>query len=118
MTLKHYALTTLASASLTLAADQPQAMPHSFTANLGLFSEYRFRGIDQTFGRPALQGGFDCSHASGFHAGNWNANLSSERPGLSGRPPGKGFLRWRQEPGRRLPSGYQPSNKIHHALKT
>ncbi|MFB8829564.1 TorF family putative porin [Azotobacter sp. CWF10] len=53
MTLKHYALTTLASASLTLAADQPQATPHSFTANLGLFSEYRFRGIDQTFGsRP------------------------------------------------------------------
>jgi uncharacterized protein (TIGR02001 family) len=83
MTLKHYALTTLASASLTLAADQPQAMPHSFTANLGLFSEYRFRGIDQTFGRPALQGGFDCSHASGFHAGNWNANLSSG-PGYPG----------------------------------
>ena len=77
MTLKHYALTTLASASLTLAADQPQAMPHSFTANLGLFSEYRFRGIDQTFGRPALQGGFDYSHASGLYAGNWNSNVSS-----------------------------------------
>ncbi|SEI42651.1 conserved hypothetical protein [Azotobacter beijerinckii] len=77
MTIKHYALTTLATASLTLAADQPRAMPHTFTASLGPFSEYRFRGIDQTFDRPPLQGGFDCSHASGFHTGNWNSNLSS-----------------------------------------
>jgi uncharacterized protein (TIGR02001 family) len=27
--------------------------------------------------RPALQGGFDYSHASGFYAGNWNSNVSS-----------------------------------------
>jgi|GEM_PF-2404575 len=78
MTLKHYALTTLATASLTLAADQPRAMPHTFTASLGPFSEYRFRGIDQTFDRPALQGGFDCNHAV-----NWNANVGSG-PGCPG----------------------------------
>ncbi|SFA74226.1 TorF family putative porin [Azotobacter beijerinckii] len=82
MTLKHYALTTLATASLTLAADQPRAMPHTFTASLGPFSEYRFRGIDQTFDRPALQGGFDCNHAV-----NWNANVGSG-PGCPGCPGG------------------------------
>ncbi len=53
------------------------ASPHTLTANLGLFSSYRFRGIDQTFGKPALQGGFDYAHASGFYLGNWNSNVNS-----------------------------------------
>ena len=47
------------------------------TANIGLYSSYRFRGIDQTFGKPALQGGFDYAHASGFYAGNWNSNVNA-----------------------------------------
>ena len=58
----------------------PEAAPlaeHTLSGNLGLFSSYRFRGIDQTFGKPALQGGFDYSHSSGFYAGNWNSNVSS-----------------------------------------
>jgi uncharacterized protein (TIGR02001 family) len=53
------------------------ASPHTLTANVGLFSSYRFRGIDQTFGKPAIQGGFDYAHESGFYAGNWNSNVSS-----------------------------------------
>ena len=52
------------------------ASPHTFTANVGLFSDYRFRGISQTFGKPAIQGGFDYSHESGFYLGNWNSNVS------------------------------------------
>ena len=58
------------------AAAEP-ASPHTLTGNLGLFSSYRFRGIDQTFGKPALQGGIDYSHESGIYAGNWNSNVSS-----------------------------------------
>ena len=53
------------------------AGPHTLTANVGLFSSYRFRGIDQTFGKPAIQGGFDYAHESGFYVGNWNSNVSS-----------------------------------------
>jgi len=53
------------------------ASPHTLTANIGLYSSYRFRGIDQTFGKPALQGGFDYAHTSGFYAGNWNSNVNS-----------------------------------------
>ena len=49
--------------------------PHTLTANVGLFSEYRFRGIAQTAFRPALQGGFDYAHESGFYVGNWNSNV-------------------------------------------
>lgn len=59
------------------AAPAAPAGPHTLTGNIGLFSSYRFRGIDQTFGKPALQGGFDYSHESGFYAGNWNSNVSS-----------------------------------------
>jgi len=58
------------------AAPAAEASPHTLTGNVGLFSSYRFRGIDQTFGKPALQGGFDYSHASGFYVGNWNSNVS------------------------------------------
>lgn len=53
------------------------ASPHTFTANIGLYSSYRFRGIDQTYGKPALQGGFDYAHTSGFYLGNWNSNVNS-----------------------------------------
>lgn len=59
------------------AAPAAEASPHTLTGNAGLFSSYRFRGIDQTFGKPALQGGVDYSHSSGFYIGNWNSNVSS-----------------------------------------
>ena len=36
-----------------LAQAQAQS-PHSFSANVGLYSEYVFRGIKQTAGEPAL----------------------------------------------------------------
>lgn len=50
--------------------------PHTVSANIGLVSDYRFRGISQTFKNPAVQGGFDYSHSSGFYLGNWNSNVS------------------------------------------
>jgi uncharacterized protein (TIGR02001 family) len=59
------------------AAAAAPASPHTITGNLGIYSSYRFRGIDQTFGKPALQGGIDYSHSSGFYLGNWNSNVSS-----------------------------------------
>ncbi len=49
---------------------------HAFSGNIGLASEYRYRGIAQTDGRPALQGGFDYGHASGLYAGTWASNVS------------------------------------------
>ncbi len=59
------------------AAAAAEASPHTLTGNVGLFSSYRFRGIDQTYGKPALQGGFDYSHSSGVYLGNWNSNVNS-----------------------------------------
>ena len=60
------------SALPVIAADSP----HTFTGNVGLATEYLYRGIAQTRGKPALQGGFDYAHASGFYAGAWGSNIS------------------------------------------
>jgi uncharacterized protein (TIGR02001 family) len=64
------------AAAPAIAAAQASA-PSPVTGNLSLVSDYRFRGLSQTFQRPALQGGFDYAHASGFYLGNWNSNVSS-----------------------------------------
>ncbi|MBA2960652.1 MULTISPECIES: TorF family putative porin [Ramlibacter] len=45
------------------------------TGNVTLASDYRFRGFTQTNYGPALQGGFDIAHKSGFYVGNWNSNV-------------------------------------------
>src|ERR1043166_8444938 len=58
------------------AAPAEPASPHTFTGNVGLFSQYIFRGLTQTDGDPALQGGFDYSHSSGFYLGTWASNIS------------------------------------------
>ena len=50
--------------------------PHTFTGNVGLFSQYIFRGLTQTNQKPAIQGGFDYSHEAGFYAGVWASNIS------------------------------------------
>lgn len=61
-----------------LAADAaPAPTPeHTLTGNMGIFSQYIFRGLTQTDRDPALQGGFDYSHSSGFYAGTWASNIS------------------------------------------
>jgi len=58
------------------AAAAPPPSPNTFTANATLVSDYRFRGISQTFKLPAIQGGFDWSHSSGWYAGTWGSNIS------------------------------------------
>ena len=52
-----------------------------------LASDYRYRGITQGNFRPAIQGGFDYAHASGFYIGNWNSSISWISDGYSGTSP-------------------------------
>jgi len=65
----------LVAAGMTPAAYAAES-EHSLTGNIGLYSQYIFRGLTQTDRDPALQGGFDYSHASGFYAGTWATNIS------------------------------------------
>jgi len=56
------------------AADAPEASP--ITANVTVVNDYRYRGISQSDFKPAIQGGFDYAHESGFYIGNWNSSIS------------------------------------------
>jgi uncharacterized protein (TIGR02001 family) len=75
---------TLLAAAVSAAAALPglanaqaaAASPHTLTGNMAIVSDYRFRGISQTYEQPAIQGGIDYSHASGFYLGNWNSSVS------------------------------------------
>ena len=73
-------LGTLALPTAVFAADAaPAAAPapaYTISYNVGLFSQYIFRGLTQTDKKPALQGGVDFSHASGLYVGAWGSNIS------------------------------------------
>ena len=47
------------------------------TANVGLTSDYRFRGVSQSNNGAAVQGGIDYAHSSGLYLGNWNSSVST-----------------------------------------
>lgn len=68
---------TLLSATASAQATAPAPAPeHTLTGNLSLNSDYRFRGISQSWKLPAVQGGFDYAHSSGAYAGVWASNVS------------------------------------------
>jgi uncharacterized protein (TIGR02001 family) len=72
-------LIAVALTSLTLPALAQQKAPepeYTLTGNVAIVSDYRYRGISQTDKKPAIQGGFDFAHKSGFYLGNWNSNVS------------------------------------------
>jgi len=45
------------------------------SGNVALTTDYRFRGWSQTTSDPAVQGGFDYNHDSGFYVGTWGSNV-------------------------------------------
>lgn len=72
---------TLFAAALlagTTAMAQTKAPEPDYTLayNVAAYTDYRFRGISQTSFNPALQGGVDFSHKSGFYAGAFASNVS------------------------------------------
>ncbi len=72
-----------AVAAAPAAAPAEPASPHTLTFNIGLYSEYMFRGVSLSDG-PALQGGIDYGHSSGFYAGTWWSNIDKEFTGHGG----------------------------------
>lgn len=70
------ALALASLAALPGFAAAQASSPHTVAGNMSIVSDYRFRGISQTFVQPAIQGGIDYSHSSGFYLGNWNSNVS------------------------------------------
>src|SRR6476619_843017 len=67
-----------AAAQTAAPAAAPAPAPSPVTGNMTIASDYRFHGISQTYLGPAIQGGIDYAHASGFYIGNWNSNVASQ----------------------------------------
>jgi uncharacterized protein (TIGR02001 family) len=68
----------LAVATPAFAQDEATAPPKPITVSgsVGLVSDYRFRGVSQSDGNLAVQGGITIAHSSGFYIGTWGSNLA------------------------------------------
>lgn len=70
------AAVALALACAAAHAQDADTPAFTFAANVGVVSQYVFRGLSQTAERPALQGGLDYAHSSGLYAGTWMSNVN------------------------------------------
>ncbi len=52
--------------------DPPSAI--TITGNVQLVTDYRFRGLSQSSGDPAIQGSINVNHSSGLYAGVWSSS--------------------------------------------
>jgi uncharacterized protein (TIGR02001 family) len=66
----------LVAALVASFAAPAMAEESPFSANVSITSNYLYRGLSQTGNKPALQGGFDYAHESGFYAGVWGSSIS------------------------------------------
>lgn len=62
-------------ASTALMAQTAPTPDYTLSYNVGVVSDYRFRGISQTSRDPALQGGVDLGHKSGLYLGVWGSHV-------------------------------------------
>ena len=67
--------TSIASAVSLSALTMPSIAAAEVSANIGVVSNYLFRGVTQTDDRAAVQGGLDYAHESGFYAGTWASTV-------------------------------------------
>jgi uncharacterized protein (TIGR02001 family) len=72
---KPIVLAAAVAACLAAGAARAQAPEHSFTGRVAGYSEYEYRGISQTSGKPAAQLNLDYAHRSGFYAGTFVSNI-------------------------------------------
>jgi len=66
-------LALLATSSAAFAQTAPAAP--EVTYNVGVVSQYRYRGLAQSKGLPALQGGVDYTNANGAYLGAWASTI-------------------------------------------
>ena len=64
-------MVALALTGLTRAAEPESTLFY----NVGVVNNYLYRGISQTRGEPAVQGGVDYAHKSGVYVGAWASSI-------------------------------------------
>lgn len=87
---KSLVVAALAASGAAFAQTAAPAPDYTLSFNVGAVTDYRYRGISQSRLKPALQGGLDFSHKSGFYLGTW---LSTIR-WLEDIPGGDGPVEW------------------------
>lgn len=69
---------TLSTIAAGAFADEAATSPHQLSGTATAVSDYIFRGLTQTWGRPAVQGSIDYVHSSGVFASLWASNISKK----------------------------------------
>ncbi len=67
--------------SALLLASAPLTSQAEVSLNIGVASNYLFRGVTQTDDKAAIQGGIDFEAASGFYIGTWASNVDFDGAG-------------------------------------
>lgn len=68
-------VTSLAVPSMAHAQETADDNGVTVSANVALTTDYRFRGVSLSGGDPAIQGGVDVAHESGFYVGTWASSI-------------------------------------------
>lgn len=81
-------LSLISCASLALLApaaaraqDVPEPRVITLSGTAAVVSDYRFRGVSQSGGDPAVQGGLTVTHETGLYASAWSSSISFARLG-------------------------------------
>jgi len=73
MKMKKLVLSLIGVSMLSISAGASAA---TIEANVGIASDYVFRGFSQTDEEPAISGGFDYGFDNGFYLGTWASNVN------------------------------------------
>jgi uncharacterized protein (TIGR02001 family) len=68
-------LAALAVSGAAFAQTKAPEPDYTLSYNVGVVTDYRYRGISQSRLKPALQGGADFAHKSGFYVGTWASTI-------------------------------------------
>jgi uncharacterized protein (TIGR02001 family) len=68
-------LAALAVSGAAFAQTKAPEPDYTLSYNVGVVTDYRYRGVSQSSRKAALQGGADFSHKSGFYLGTWGSTI-------------------------------------------
>lgn len=68
-------LPALCAPGAAMAQEVPEPRAITLSGNVALVSDYRFRGVSQSGGDPAVQAGLTVSHQNGLYAGVWSSSI-------------------------------------------
>jgi uncharacterized protein (TIGR02001 family) len=68
-------VTLLSTGAAVMAQTKAPEPDYTLSYNVGVVSDYRFRGLSQTSFKPTVQAGIDFSHKSGLYLGIWGSGI-------------------------------------------